>query len=384
MSVGIIVNEAEPVEEDDGLASQSGLPFFSGPIKILDYDLVEISFVDHPANYDAQVIDHPGKASVQNEHKAMVFKVMPTKDLGNLIPEDLGEKATGSSEVQSLLFDKEKFTEAEAKAWAGDHDFKHNKVDITENKIRLRQFDPSECEKDTFGTKSMADGVEAIFCVKQEKSLATPPPEKNRSELMKEKELEVPAVETIPEPTASETLPGVAKVEEPKEAPVVEKTAGDGEMYAMKMDACMGKMDELMAKIDKMMAQDEQEMSKEPEVKKELETPAPAPVATKEAAAEVTPTRDLPVEKTLEAMEKMVNLVSELGKKQDGMKDTIMAEVKSYIEELRAPAPGKASLSPTVPVEKKSRDEELRGMKPKELEEETKKVISQLFESLKQ
>lgn len=77
------------------------------------------------------------------------------------------EKADGSSEIQTLLFDKDKFTEEEAKSWAKSHGFHAGKVDITENKIRLRQFDPSECDPNTYGTKPITDGVQAVFCVKK-------------------------------------------------------------------------------------------------------------------------------------------------------------------------------------------------------------------------
>ena len=388
MSVGIIINEAEPItdeeEDEDGIFGF----FFFGPMKILDYDLVEISYVDHPANYDARITDHPGMVSVQSGQRAFVYKAMPAKDIGNLIPEDLeGTEEKGSSEVQTLLFDKEKFTEAEAKKWASDHDFKSNKVDVTENKIRLRQFDPDECDDDTYGTKEMADGVQAVYCVKKSKSLATPPPETTGEFMKKEKEATPAIQESLPETLAVEPVqepaPESIPVKEPEikaETPEDKKEMDDG--LSMKIDNCMGKMDELMSKMDTMMESMSSEMSKEPETEKAA--PATEPVQPKEIAPEVTPTPDLSAEKTLEAMEKMLNLVIALDKKQDGLKETVMAEVKEYIETLRTPASGKASLTPTTPVEKKDRDAELKNLKPKELEAETRKVINQLFESLRQ
>lgn len=45
------------------------------------------------------------------------------------------------SEVQSLLFDKQ-WTPAEAKRWAREHGYKTTKVHVTDQYIRLRQFDP--------------------------------------------------------------------------------------------------------------------------------------------------------------------------------------------------------------------------------------------------
>lgn len=65
--------------------------------------------------------------------------------------------------IQSLLFDREHFTPGQAKAWAKKHGFKHGDVDTSTPKIRLRQFDPSEAAKGTYGTKEIAMGVKAVF-----------------------------------------------------------------------------------------------------------------------------------------------------------------------------------------------------------------------------
>jgi hypothetical protein len=45
------------------------------------------------------------------------------------------------SEVQSLLFDKQ-WTPSEAKDWAQSHGYKASKVHVTDDYIRLRQFEP--------------------------------------------------------------------------------------------------------------------------------------------------------------------------------------------------------------------------------------------------
>jgi hypothetical protein len=44
--------------------------------------------------------------------------------------------------VQSVLFDKSKYTPEEAVIWLARHGFKLRKIDITENLLRFRQFDP--------------------------------------------------------------------------------------------------------------------------------------------------------------------------------------------------------------------------------------------------
>lgn len=53
----------------------------------------------------------------------------------------------GRTEIQSLLFPVKLWTEARAKAWAAKNDFRMGDVDVTDNYIRLRQFEPSR-----FGT----------------------------------------------------------------------------------------------------------------------------------------------------------------------------------------------------------------------------------------
>ncbi len=81
-----------------------------------------------------------------------------------------------AQKVQSLIFqtaespadvnDGNGWTESTAKAWADDHDFRSDKTDASEDSIRLRQFDPDECEADSFMTLSenFPVGVQAAAC----------------------------------------------------------------------------------------------------------------------------------------------------------------------------------------------------------------------------
>jgi len=46
------------------------------------------------------------------------------------------------SRPQTLLFPRDRFTVAQAKAWAKRHDWKSNDVDVTADFIHLRQEDP--------------------------------------------------------------------------------------------------------------------------------------------------------------------------------------------------------------------------------------------------
>lgn len=63
--------------------------------------------------------------------------------------------------VQSIIFEKAYFDKSEAEAWAKEHDFKTNKVDVTENTYRFRQYPPSRFS--TFRIKPLTEGVKAVI-----------------------------------------------------------------------------------------------------------------------------------------------------------------------------------------------------------------------------
>lgn len=72
-----------------------------------------------------------------------------------------------STTVQTLIFDRERFDRNSAKKWARDHDFRDDKVDVTNNSIRLRQFSPGQCRDRSFRTISLTTGVQAVICRKR-------------------------------------------------------------------------------------------------------------------------------------------------------------------------------------------------------------------------
>lgn len=57
--------------------------------------------------------------------------------------------------IQSVLFDKQAYTVAQAKAWLKKHKMKYGKVDETENKLRFRQHDPKKGAR--YATKKYGD-----------------------------------------------------------------------------------------------------------------------------------------------------------------------------------------------------------------------------------
>lgn len=63
-------------------------------------------------------------------------------------------------QVQSLIFEKDVFSRAEAVKWAKDHDFSASGVDETENSYRMRQEDPGQFK--TMRTIKLTDGVKAV------------------------------------------------------------------------------------------------------------------------------------------------------------------------------------------------------------------------------
>ena len=65
------------------------------------------------------------------------------------------------TEVQSLIFSKENFTEKQAKDWAKNHDFIYGYVDEKENTYRIRQQEPSDFEN--MRTIEMREGVKAVI-----------------------------------------------------------------------------------------------------------------------------------------------------------------------------------------------------------------------------
>ena len=65
------------------------------------------------------------------------------------------------TEVQALLFERPRWTPTEAKAWAKDHDFNSGKVHVTDNYVRLRQFDPTRGRQKR--TITFGDGIKAVI-----------------------------------------------------------------------------------------------------------------------------------------------------------------------------------------------------------------------------
>lgn len=70
------------------------------------------------------------------------------------------------SQVQSVIFSKEFWDADRARTWLSEHDLKSEKMDETEETLRFRQFDPTQCVEGTgiTLTEDMPEGVSMFAC----------------------------------------------------------------------------------------------------------------------------------------------------------------------------------------------------------------------------
>ena len=90
------------------------------------------------------------------------------------------KKRFDKSEIQSLIFPKNKFSISDAKKWAITHDFKANKADVTKNNIRIRQFNPNqikrggECRTIHLGSSSVQGVLCEVGVMRKKKDVSKP------------------------------------------------------------------------------------------------------------------------------------------------------------------------------------------------------------------
>ena len=69
-------------------------------------------------------------------------------------------------EMQTLIFNKKKFTRAKALSWAKKHGYKHYTSNIYGNQIRVRQFPPKMIKK-VLGAIKFGKYIKGIYVVKK-------------------------------------------------------------------------------------------------------------------------------------------------------------------------------------------------------------------------
>src|SRR5580692_9773822 len=81
------------------------------------------------------------------------------------------EASRPSMDVQSLLFDRNAgWTAAKAKAWAKSHGYRHGKVHVTDQYVRIRQFDPKGLRVKR--TITFGHGIRAVVAREEGKDMA--------------------------------------------------------------------------------------------------------------------------------------------------------------------------------------------------------------------
>lgn len=100
---------------------------------------------------------------LEPDYKIPFFKSMKeAKEYAKKYAQDKIVSKVNPTQIQSLLFDKSKWTKLKAKEWAKRHGFKYGNVDVTDRYFRLRQFDP-QGEKYRTITFSDDKGIKAII-----------------------------------------------------------------------------------------------------------------------------------------------------------------------------------------------------------------------------
>jgi len=154
-------------------------------------ELLEVSAVPVPANPDAVIADiddsvgvaewEPTRARLIADEAMVVRSGADPAGVADWLesidvapPDDETEERQPAMHAQSLVFAKKDWTVAAAKKWAKDHDFHAGKVDETEESVRLRQFEPGECKRDSFRSKLVpgAKGITMVMCRKKSEAEA--------------------------------------------------------------------------------------------------------------------------------------------------------------------------------------------------------------------
>lgn len=97
----------------------------------------------------------------------------------NAAIEEIKAKKNGRR-VETVIFSKKNWTLARAEKWTSAHDFKTSDPQHTSSSFRFRQFDPKECNSNSYETltENMPKGVSLVVCSKKEKSLENSMPDK--------------------------------------------------------------------------------------------------------------------------------------------------------------------------------------------------------------
>lgn len=83
------------------------------------------------------------------------------------------KKHNKNYKVQSVVFDKSKWTKLKAKKWLSENNYKNDDIDVKENTLRFRQFDPKTVNKKLYRytTHRLDNNIDLIIVYKQSKNI---------------------------------------------------------------------------------------------------------------------------------------------------------------------------------------------------------------------
>lgn len=159
-SVGIIPREYEINEEaDDG---ESWWP----PLIIHEYDMIEISYVDHPANYSATIEEVTSQKDMTDEHRCVIFKRDLTgvanmdKDVEReaLEEQDTVEEEPLDEELEMKEFDGE----AAEKDEEVDNEAAEEDIDTEDNEVVEDQPEPEDEFDAVLAVRALTDRMDEV------------------------------------------------------------------------------------------------------------------------------------------------------------------------------------------------------------------------------
>ena len=151
-----------------------------GSLVVVEMGIVEVSITPFPAlptsdpfrpasakslRINAMVADEHVACSFSEDVDSQHHAADPQQTSSLSILRELGRLMKDGLKIQSVLVSKNYADLQTAIAWCKKHGFKADKVDVTEDYFRFRQFSPRMCERGSFRTIELEDGnVKAVVC----------------------------------------------------------------------------------------------------------------------------------------------------------------------------------------------------------------------------
>lgn len=135
----------------------------------LKYDVPEKDVQEGPEQFTLTIMPastfEAGKFRVVEVEPGVKVRLGKPKDV--LTNKEYVDILKQGSEIQSLVFPKDKFTEAQARAWLKRNNKKSGKIDVTENSFRFRQQDPEGFSRFRTTTLPESGGVLAVLGIRK-------------------------------------------------------------------------------------------------------------------------------------------------------------------------------------------------------------------------